>query len=400
MHRKDTIGVSERDIDDNDKKPVFAANAVLVGGALNTTNDNSNGARWGHEIYRRFIEEAMVDGSAMIGVITSSSGDPEGQGIIDVERFTTRGAFAEWIPLTETNISKNSDPDIIAQINRMTGFYFAGGDQSRYIRALYNSDGSTSLALQAIVDKVKAGAPIAGTSAGTVVQTSGPMITGGAAFNSLAHPSQTYQPLQTTVTSSDDFLNYRPEGGLSLFPFGLLDTHFSERGRQCRFIRLAAETGTRFAFGIDENTALVVKNRLVEVIGENGVFIFDLGSATHDVRADGGFSISGVKATYLNRGDQYAPSTRAVTFGNTTDLNTTLNTVVSPSADIFGAGEFLDLATRLMQSPQTEAIGKSVEPGNTYFRITLSKTWTTEGKQNADGSQVSFKDLMVDVELQ
>lgn len=44
------------------------------------------------------------------------------------------------------------------------------------------------------------------------------------------------------------------------FNYGLLDTHFSERGRQGRIVRLADHTQVPFAFGVDENTALLVQN--------------------------------------------------------------------------------------------------------------------------------------------
>jgi cyanophycinase-like exopeptidase len=52
-------------------------------------------------------------------------------------------------------------------------------------------------------------------------------------------------------------------GGIGFFPHGLLDTHFANRGRHGRLLQLLADTagltrGDTRAFGVDENTALVV----------------------------------------------------------------------------------------------------------------------------------------------
>ena len=52
-------------------------------------------------------------------------------------------------------------------------------------------------------------------------------------------------------------------GGIGLFGHGLLDTHFANRGRHGRLIQLLVDSsdvtrGATRAFGVDENTALVV----------------------------------------------------------------------------------------------------------------------------------------------
>lgn len=56
---------------------------------------------------------------------------------------------------------------------------------------------------------------------------------------------------------------YKITGGLGIFTSGLLDTHFANRGRQGRLIQLLLDSrgltaGSTVAFGIDENTALIV----------------------------------------------------------------------------------------------------------------------------------------------
>ena len=60
-------------------------------------------------------------------------------------------------------------------------------------------------------------------------------------------------------------LTYRAGGGSGLFNIGILDTHFSERDREARLALLTAYTGTRFGFGVDEATALMVNTTEEEV---------------------------------------------------------------------------------------------------------------------------------------
>jgi len=57
-------------------------------------------------------------------------------------------------------------------------------------------------------------------------------------------------------------------GGIGLFGHGLLDTHFANRGRHGRLIQLLVDSadvtrGAMRAFGVDENTALVVTGELL-----------------------------------------------------------------------------------------------------------------------------------------
>ena len=70
------------------------------------------------------------------------------------------------------------------------------------------------------------------------------------------------------------------KGGLQLFPFGILDTKISERGRQGRLAQLIKDTNTPFGFGVDETTALLVSRHQnqppqFEVLGQSGVFVVE-----------------------------------------------------------------------------------------------------------------------------
>ncbi len=105
-----------------------------------------------------------------------------------------------------------------------------------------------------------------------------------------------------------------------MFTYGLLDTHFTERGRQGRLIRLAADTHTPMGYGIDQDTGLLITNAdspqaQMQVIGQHGVYILDLSKATIDKKGPF-WSIFNVKVTYLTVGDSFDPNTKTVTIAN------------------------------------------------------------------------------------
>jgi cyanophycinase len=56
--------------------------------------------------------------------------------------------------------------------------------------------------------------------------------------------------------------------GLGFLPGVVIDQHFSQRGRLGRLISALISQPAVLGFGIDENTAMVVTDNQIEVIGE------------------------------------------------------------------------------------------------------------------------------------
>jgi cyanophycinase len=212
-------------------------------------------------------------------------------------------------------------------IKKADGIFFNGGDQSKTISALTNSDGTDSLFLTAIKQSIAGKSiTIAGTSAGTAVQAGGKysgksiaMISNGdpelalkyGAISS-APPSERAAQTAITETLPAGQLTYRPQGGTGLFQYGLLDTHFSERDREIRLAVLAQTLSIPLAFGVDETTALVMKeagkNKTLQVIGENGVFIYQSPEIQGNNELSGESRyVSGI-AHFLNAGDKMVMS--------------------------------------------------------------------------------------------
>jgi cyanophycinase len=258
---------------------------VLVGGGLEDNNEI---------IWNKIIELGGGKQKARFGVISAASENPccdEDSSWVYYRDMLMQYGAAEvyYIPITVDTRGNNSNPKVIEQIKTLTGFFFGGGDQTRIITSFYNNDERIpSPALLAIRETLlTTGGVVAGTSAGTDVQTINTMITGGDSYEALRDGSTTFW--QTVELPKPSVLTAYGPGGIGLFPYGLLDTHFSNRGRHGRLVSLAMDTMSHplssvYAFGVDENTALVITgawgNRQGTVIGERGVFIANLAKAS------------------------------------------------------------------------------------------------------------------------
>ncbi|QBG35595.1 cyanophycinase [Litorilituus sediminis] len=186
----------------------------------------------------------------------------------------------------------------INAIQQADGLFINGGDQSLTLQAFKNKDGSDNALLAAIRKQVDSNQlVIGGTSAGTAVMSGGiydnkpiPMITNGRSAAALVRgakadvlPSAGCQKDNQCGDVLNEDLTFNSQGGLGLFTWGIMDTHFSERGRQGRLVRLLEDTETRFAFGVDEATALVVAWQqmdtiTMQVVGQTGVYIVEQGT--------------------------------------------------------------------------------------------------------------------------
>ncbi|MET7950146.1 cyanophycinase [Micromonospora sp. NPDC005324] len=282
---------------------------VLVGGGL--ADDNA-------AVYGDIVRLAGGTGKARIGIFTAAAPvpaeDPDRDtpdcnnsvcnGDYYAKLFRSYGvADAQWIPIDLDRSGAAEDPAVVEQISSMTGFFFGGGDQYRYVTTMTRGNAQRdTAALAAVRRKLRGGAVVAGTSAGAQIMAGRDMITGGSTEPGLrdgARPGYFDDP---------GILAYLPQGGFGFFTEGLLDTHFSRRGREARSIRLAADTGHRRVFGLDEDTALEVtgvgtRHRSLRVLGLRGVSVLDLRQAR--VTDSQLWGIEQVRWSRLTTGDRY-----------------------------------------------------------------------------------------------
>ncbi|RDX34424.1 cyanophycinase [Idiomarina abyssalis] len=288
-------------------------------------------------IFQRFVEMAQFvagnDQKPTIYFLTSASRNPYDAIDFYSSVFEQLGAEARWLPLDSALVKAQregrcdelakiqqeelgayerdrvhrdrykeqvafcKDSDAAAEmIAKTDGLFFNGGDQnltrSTFVKA-NNQPGDLLKTIIAAVQQKEV--VVGGTSAGTAVMTSKPMISNGTTAQAIKEGAIASDPppfgcdLDTTCPPNvgPDSLTYHPLGGLSLFHYATLDTHFSERGRQGRLMRLAAASSTPLSIGIDENTAMEVnlETGAFDIIGERGAFFVEDAQGTDNAVA-------------------------------------------------------------------------------------------------------------------
>ena len=227
-----------------------------------------------------------------IAVLAMASGYPLEVGQELVEDFRSYGCEAELIPLFWENRELAAfDEDLIARLADFGSVFFSGGDQSRIVETLIQA-GEETPALACIRQCHARGGLVAGTSAGAAIM-SGPMILSGTSLNALS------AGLSDAAQDPDAF---RLGAGLGFFSWGLVDQHFLQRGRVGRLLAASRELGQDMAFGVDENSALIVRGDTAQVVGETGVIFLDMRVASY---SDTGYDISSVRLSYLDDGDSF-----------------------------------------------------------------------------------------------
>lgn len=243
---------------------------------------------------------------------------------LNVLRFEWNGAFdraARYPELAAYQLPLCLQPQkLLAIVDSADGFFVNGGDQSLTMRALQEPYGQFTAVARRLLDRVEAGVPLSGSSAGNAVQSGHPrkaypMISGGRTSHALQHGALANEPNspacdlhnRCSTAAADGQLTYRALGGLQLFTLGVSDTHFRERDREGRLLRLLLDTHTPFGFGVDEATALRVRfqdddSASLSVLGAGGVWIVDTRQARVQ-RSETQWQVTHAVASRLLSGD-------------------------------------------------------------------------------------------------
>ncbi|MHC9084750.1 cyanophycinase [Luteimonas sp. RIT-PG2_3] len=201
------------------------------------------GGDWPREAFRWWVGQA---GNGHL-VILRASGAENAQ----EEFFNDIGGIVSAQTLVFHDRAAASDPKVLEIVAAADGVFIAGGDQSRYIRFWKGTPLQDALNAH-----VRAGKPLAGTSAGLAIM--GAYSYGALDGGSLTTAKALRDPLGPAVTLEHDFL------ALPGLERVVTDSHFSERDRLGRLLvflnRLEADQGRRdlIGVGVDEDTALCV----------------------------------------------------------------------------------------------------------------------------------------------
>ena len=285
---------------------------VLIGGALETDNAS---------IYNKFVELGGGIGKIKIAIIPAASSTPNSSGDSIAKDFISYGVPAESIKVFPLAVADDEDTEnvdeltwakngfseeLAKEISTYNAVFFIGGDQLLIIKALVDEKGIDGTVLTEIRNIYKNGGVLAGTSAGTAIMTD-PMIGSGTSIGALTQ-GVTYKDNWGVVGDNRVFLTK----GLGFMPNAISDQHFLKRGRIGRLIVALFDQKINIGYGIDENTALVYKNKEVEVIGASGVIVVDISKAAKDPK-NKNFSAAGIKLHYLESGDMFNTVTTQAT---------------------------------------------------------------------------------------
>ena len=176
--------------------------------------------------------------------------------------------------------------------NNIQGVFFAGGDQWKLRRAFFDAQDRPNPWLMELRKRHAAGElVVAGTSAGTAVQSGPGMLSNGSPQMALRDgPKPAVPPTPGCGRSNncqglvEDAFTVWPAGGLGLAGPFLMDTHFAERAREWRLMRALAEGPATTGLGVDETSAIHMTQHpdqswTLAALGRSGGWLFDTESA-------------------------------------------------------------------------------------------------------------------------
>lgn len=245
--------------------PVHAdpGTVIAVGGALQDDND---------AVFRALID-AMPDDAPGVVVIPTASGFAGGAAERFAEALAKYGMDPARVVLARVAAVDDpetpevnealwkdgaGDPTEVAKLRNAGLIWFVGGDQARIIATFTKPDGSDTLMLAAIRQRLADGAVVGGTSAGAAVLGEH-MIGCGNPEVALTAPVSDDLPACSTIdeAAKDTPLVLAP--GLGFLAGIVFDQHFSQRARLTRLVRAVAciEADSVTGIGVDEDTAFV-----------------------------------------------------------------------------------------------------------------------------------------------
>lgn len=239
------------------------------------------------ELMTQLLNLSELKKNDYIVVLPMSSGEP-------VESFTYFKSQLQKLtpnPIIMMNYDKTmvNNKVLNDSLQNAKLIFISGGDQTRFMNVVINTPVYTS-----IHKAYQNGSTIAGTSAGAAVMCEH-MITGNQkletkyteTFNNIRHNN-----LETTV-------------GLGLVKNIIIDQHFLKRSRYNRLLSALVEFPDHTGIGIDESTALIVRNKEIEIAGESEVIVVKNPKAIIKSKKENLVSIKSLEMAIYTEGQKF-----------------------------------------------------------------------------------------------
>jgi cyanophycinase len=241
----------------------------------------------GDRVILKEVARRLNDGVLVLATVASH--EPEGYLEAYEEAFHDLGV-KELRELYVDDRTEASDPGKLALFDDAAGVFFTGGDQLR----ISSQIGDTPMEAR-IRRLLAAGGVVAGTSAGASMMSETMLVRGSN---------------QESYRIGD--LHMAP--GLGLVRDMIIDQHFAERGRIGRLLGAVAHNPRVLGVGIDEDTAVVIEDGRMQVIGCGAVYCVDGASVSNSNISEGeteqALSMHDVTLHVLSAGDALDLKTR------------------------------------------------------------------------------------------
>ena len=271
--------------------PVPRGSLLIIGGAenkevSNPATDAKNPGIIHSEILECFFKITASDIPLIELITTASSSDP-------AETYKEyKEVFESYGKCTVNHIHHDSRnqinvPELSDRLNKAHGVFFAGGDQLKITSVYGGTEFLRLIKERYIFDDFV----IAGTSAGAMSMST-PMIYAGVGRNEMIAG------------------NVKITTGLEFLKDVCIDTHFVDRGRFVRMAQVIATNPSIIGMGIEEDTAILIKNGVEGSVIGFGVIIIISGVNSSETNVtefndEKLISIRGLNVDILSRGDLY-----------------------------------------------------------------------------------------------
>jgi cyanophycinase len=207
-------------------------------------------------VLEKFLGLLKNKSEPQITVMTVATNEPQSA----AEKYNSLFRKQGIKKVSVIDISQREDTfaeDSLKKIREADALFFTGGDQLN-VTSLIGGSPLHNL----IQERVEEGFIIAGTSAGAMMMSNS-MILSGESDNAPQVGAVEIAP------------------GMDLVRETMIDTHFSQRGRHGRLLATIAHYPQDLGIGIDEKTAIFIRNGEFEVIGDGVVTIMDGSKMSH-----------------------------------------------------------------------------------------------------------------------
>jgi cyanophycinase len=269
--------------------PVPNGILLIIGGKENKGEDPEEETKQEDyapmEILKTFID--LINHKAPVIEVVTTASSEGAESFADYKKVFEKLGVQNIGHIHHNARKEAMQDDLIPRVKAAHGFFFGGGDQLLLTSLYGGSPFLTALKERYIRDKIV----VAGTSAGAMALST-PMIYAGA-----KEVQQISGEIKITT-------------GLEFLKDVCIDTHFVNRSRLVRLAQVIATNPSAIGIGIEEDTAVILRDGLkAEIIGSGTVIVVDgseieAANVTH-IGNQERIAIRNLRVHILSKGETY-----------------------------------------------------------------------------------------------